>query len=176
MKDGFRLHVMDQTAMVLDYKNTRGPWSKKGERIYERYNGNHERIMVCGAISSHGDQLFSITRKFHTEEAVEFLELLMRRRKIGLIMDKSSVHKSNAVLDLIDDNPHRIRVRVFPTGWPQLNAIEHCWSVLKSRPFMHAKYESADARIDAVEEFLNNHTFRMDVERSLFKKPIAKTF
>ena len=47
---------------------------------------------------------------------------------------------------------------------------------MKSRPFVHQRYESADARIGAFEDFLNSYRARMDVEKTLFAKPIAKTF
>ena len=48
IRDGFLLYVMDQTTIVLDFTNKRGPWSKIGERIHAPYFGNHKRVMVWG--------------------------------------------------------------------------------------------------------------------------------
>ena len=47
---------------------------------------------------------------------------------------------------------------------------------MKSQPFVQRQYESADARIGASGDFLNSYKVSMDVEKTLFAKPIAGTF
>ena len=175
-RDGFTFYVMDQANVLPGYVRRRGPWTHVAERAYMTYHGNHSMAVVCSAISSRGSHVFSITDRFRADEAVEFLGDLVRRRKVGLVMDRSPVHTSRAVRDFIEDNRRRLRVMQFPAGWPELNAVERLWNVMKSRPFVHQRYESVDARIDALEDFLNNYKVRMDVEKILFSKPIAKTF
>ena len=175
-KDGFLMYVADQSNLTLDYDNKRGPWSPQGQRVYSRYDGKHDKIVVTAALSPDGRPVCWITDRFRAKEAVDFLKALMKRGKIALILDKSPVHRSRAVQKLIKDNPDRLRVRYFPTGWPELNAAERFWSVLKSNRFNFIHYESADDRITAVENFCNEYHFNIDVEKVLFAKPIAKTF
>ena len=174
-KDRFMLYVMDQTTVILDHVDKRGPWSPVGERVYTAYHGKHHRVMVCGAFSTGAEPVFSLTDQFRTPEAFEFITDLARHRKVGVVMDKAGVHTSNKLKTFIEQNPHRIRVREFPTGWPELNASEFVWNTLKSQPFVHAEYSSIDQRIDSIENFLNTYKFNVNVEQHLFKTPIAKT-
>ena len=175
-RDGFLLYVIDQTTMRLDYDNKRGPWSPKGERVYMPYYGQHRKLMVSAGVSPDGPTVWQVTTQFKAAEAVEYLKLLMRRRKIGLVMDKAPVHRSRAVQDLIEDNKDRLRVKYFPTGWPELNAMERGWSVLKSRPFIYKRYETLDERIAEVKNFMGSYRFYSDVAGALLAKPVAKTF
>ena len=175
-RDGFWLYAIDQTTMQLDYDNKRGPWSPEGERVYMPYYGQHRRVMVSAGVSPDGPTVWQVTTQFKTAEAVEYLKLLMRRRKIGLVMDKAPVHRSRAVQDLIEDNPHRLRVQYFPTGWPELNIMERGWSVLKSRPFIYKRYDTLDERIAEVKNFMGSYRFSRDVAGTLLAKPIAKIF
>ena len=112
VRDGFTFYVMDQVNVLLDYVRRRGPWTRVGERAYLTYHGAHSMAVVCGAISSRGSPVFSITDRFRTDEAVEFLGDLVRRRKVGLVMDRPPVHTSRAVRDFIEDNRRRLRVTV----------------------------------------------------------------
>ena len=173
-RDGFWLYAIDQSTMMLDYQNKAGPWGPEGERIYMRYYGQHRHIMVCAGVSPDGPTVWQVTNQFRTAEAVEYLKLLMRRRKIGLVMDKAPVHRSRAVQDLIEDNKDRLRVQYFPTGWPELNIMERGWSVLKSRPFIYKQYETIDERIGEAKNFLGSYRFNTDVAGTLLAKPIAK--
>ena len=174
--DGFLFYVMDQSNMVLDHVAKSGPWAPKGERVFTRYYGGHRRIVVTLAISSSGQPVCWITDQFRTTEAVDFLKDLMKRGKIALVMDKAPVHRSRAVQKLIEENPDRLQVQYFPTGWPELNGAEHEWSVLKSHRLNFRRYETADARIDAIEDFCNTYHFDIDIKKVLFTKPVAKTF
>ena len=107
------------------------------DRAYLTYRGNHSTAVVCGAIPSRGSPLFSITDRFRAGEAVGFLGGLVRRRKVGPVTDGQPARTSRAVRDFIEDGRRRLRVVQFPTGWPELNAIERLWNVMKSRPFVH---------------------------------------
>lgn len=175
-RDGFLLYVMDEANVVLDHVNKRGPWSPRGERVYTPYYGNHRRIVVTAAISSEGPPVTWITDRFRVAEAVGFLEDVMKVGKVGLVMDKAPTHMSRAVQNLIADNSDRLRVRYFPTGWPELNATEHVWSPLKSAAFNHMTYETVDQKVDAVENFINAYHFNNDVKKVILAEPVAKTF
>ena len=175
-RDGFCLYAMDQATIMLDYQNKAGPWSPEGQRVYMGYYGQHRKIMVCAGVSPDGPTVWQVTNQFRAADAVEYLKLLMRRRKVGLIMDKAPVHRSRAVQDLIEDNKHRLRVQYFPTGWPELNIMENGWSVLKSRPFIYKRYDTLDERIAEVKNFMGSYRFSRDVAGAALAEPIAKTF
>ena len=175
-RDDFLLYAIDQTTMMLDYHNKAGPWGPRGERVYMRYYGQHRHVMASADVSPDGPTVWQVTDQFWTAEMLEFMGRLMRRRKIGLVMDKAPVHRSRAVQDLIEDNKDRLRVQHFPTGWPELNILERGWSVLKSRPFMYRRYETLDERIGEVKNFLGSYRFNTDVAGTLLAKPIAMTF
>ena len=126
--DGFTFYVMDQTNILLDYVNRSGTWSPAAERVYPAYHGDHRMIVVCGAIPSHARREFSITDRFRVAEATGFLENLARRRGIGPVMDRSPVHTSGAVRGSSRTTAAGC-APWFPTGWPELNAIELLWNM-----------------------------------------------
>ena len=174
---GFVPVFMDETFAMHERRNARGPWSRIGEKIYTIYNGNHKNTVIFGAITSDCRQMFMKKSKFKKDEMLAFLKQLVQRYgKVALIMDKAGPHMSHLVSDFIYDNHDRIRVRYFPTGWPELNPIESCWGTFKRQPFMHYTYASTDDRVSTMMNFLHHHRFNRDVRKFLFQKPIAKTF
>ena len=127
-------------------------------------------MIVCGAVSLNHHQMFSAHDKFHKEDTKAFIKrLLQREEKIGLVLDKASWHTASIVTEFFDDNRDQIRTRYFPTGWPELNAIEGCWGILKGQPFAYRTYDTADERINATSEFLRTHRFHADIKKHVSK-------
>ena len=50
-RDGFEMYVMDETILLHDYVPRRGPWSPRGQRIFQVYFRDHQRRVIYGAIS-----------------------------------------------------------------------------------------------------------------------------
>ena len=175
--DGLMPFVADECSLLHDYWRRRGWWTMVGKRAYGWYNGNHTRRTVFGALSKYGDQMFMSARWFNTESTLQFFRrLLARHGAVALLLDRAAPHRSRAVNDFILDNEEFMRVEYLPTGWPELNPVESCWNTFKRQPHMHQAYPTVDARIKKSMEYLRTHRFNLDIERFLFRKPVAKTF
>ena len=49
-RDGFELHMQDET-MLQGHVPKRGPWSPRGQKVFQIYFGDHQRRVIYGAIS-----------------------------------------------------------------------------------------------------------------------------
>ena len=173
--DGFLTFAVDESSLLHDYQPRRSLWTLVGERAYERYTGNHTRRMIFGALSKHGDQMFMSARWFNTESTPQFFRrLLAWHGAVALLPDGATPHRSRGMNDFVEDNEGLVRVGYFPTGWPELNPVESCWNTFKRQPHVHQAFPTVDARIKMSMECLRTHRFNLDVERFLFRKPVAK--
>ena len=144
-------------------------------RIWNLYWFTQHRHRVR-CIFDDGRQMFVRQSQFRKEDAVSFIkQVLCKREKIGIILDKAPQHASNDVTDLLQEYKGSLRLRYLPTGVPELNAIEGCWNRFKGEPFMYKYYSSINDRMDAVMEFLRVTRFNFDIQKFLFKNPIAIT-
>ena len=124
------------------------------------------------AISTLQDQLFVPIPQFKKEEARDFVKMLLKRNdKIRLVLDKAAQHTSILMRKFIAENQECLEARFFPTAWPELNATEKCWGVIKREPFM---YNTIIDKQIAIANFLKNHTFTADIKACMFQTPIKK--
>lgn len=123
--------MTDEAFFVRDVKAGRKYWSSVAKRIFLSYTGRHESLAVYGTITTSGDQLFRVYKKFNAVTFVEYLkELHWKYGKIALILDRASVHKSKKVREFLANNPD-VKLIWLPKGSPYLNMIEQCWKISK---------------------------------------------
>lgn len=81
------------------------------------------------------------------------------KRKILLLWDNASCHKSKEVKQWLKDNPGVVELDNFPPYSPEMNPIEHCWKALKQN-INHLRGEAPLTEImQEAKHFLNKKTF-----------------
>ena len=175
-RDGFELYMQDETMLLQDHVPKRGPWSPMGQKVLQTYLGDHQRRVIYGAISD-SHQYFLQEKKFNGSTFLKFVKRLLELSdKAALIMDAASQHRTKEFKEFVKENRHRLRIMYLPTGCPELSAIEECWHQLKIQPFMYEYHEHVSGRARAAMKYLRTAVFSQNIERYLFRKPIAKTF
>lgn len=80
-------------------------------------------------------------------------------KKLLLLWDNASCHKSQEVKQWLKDNPDLVELDNFPPYSPEMNPIEHVWKALKK----HINYLRGEAPLTEImqeaEHFLNKKTF-----------------
>lgn len=81
------------------------------------------------------------------------------QRKLLLLWDNASCHKSTEVKQWLRDNPGIVELDNFPPYSPEMNPIEHVWKALKQN-INHLRGEAPLTEImKQAEYFLNKKTF-----------------
>ena len=168
-----------RTGRVLDAAGREaksGPWSPKGQKIHVVYDRRHQKRVIYGSISSN-DKFFMRAKKFDGPTFLKYVKKMVKvKGKVALILDQAPQHRTKDFKQFVEENPDKIRVLYLPTGTPELNAIEELWRQLKSQPFMYEYYEDIDDRMAQAMRYLNRTKVALDIEKYLFRTPIAKTF
>ena len=175
-RDGFELYIQDETMLLQDHVPKRGPWSPRGQRVFQVYFGDQPRRMIYGAISD-SHQYFLQKKKFNGSTFLKFVKKLLERSdKAAIAMDAASQHRTKAFKEFVKENSHRLRIMYLPTGCPELSAIEECWHQLKIQPFMYEHHEHVSGRARVAMKYLRTAAFSQNIKQYLFRKLIAKTF
>lgn len=110
-------------------------WSPIGERaFFAKPTSKGERISVVGAIKYDGllnafcfeGTLNSLAFAYYVEN---FLVKDLSPGKV-VVLDNASSHKNEETLSMIKNKG--VDILFLPPYCPELNPIEHCWSVVKS--------------------------------------------
>lgn len=111
-------------------------WAKKGETPKIKTTSKRGSIPLSSAISPSGRLLFRIEKNYVTSESfVDFLKQIMKHhkwRKIIVVTDNYSPHKSGVLQEFLEHNKNRIAVYYLPTYSPDLNPDEKVWKYLKN--------------------------------------------
>ena len=178
-KDKIDVWCNDTATLRHDIARRFGLWTPEGQRVFGTYHGNHINRFINGAVSLSGKRFFTATNTLATPVVIDFFtDLLKRRDKIAVILDRAPWNKSGKMKQFLADNKERIDYRYFPVGWPQLNPMEGFWNILKQNSLMHEHYDSVDERVGRALHFLQNSRINIDCETYIFRdpKPIANLF
>jgi len=174
-ESGFTIAMTDEAFFVRDVKAGRKYWSPVAKRIFLPYTGWHESLAIYGTITTNGDQLFRVYKKFNAVTFVEYLkELHYKYGKIALILDRASVHKSKRVREFLANNPD-VKLIWLPKGSPYLNMIEQCWKISKQALLVSEYYAMFTMMNDAVSKYFRITKFKLDIVNYVFRNP-AKMF
>ena len=119
------------TCYIFENKHVpkRQFWSIPGAHIYSKYNGKHHRVIVFGARTDNGKQLFRTSNEFTSKTFLQYLRELVALfgKKILIIMYKASQHRAGIIKEYLKQHK-QIKFLYFPTGTPEINAVEQCWA------------------------------------------------
>ena len=129
------LYLRDESGVYLNPVVGR-TWAPKGKTPIIKVSGSRQKLNLLSAISPAGRLVFKIhQKKIKSDEYVEFLTQITKyhsHRKIIIITDNASIHKSNLVRGFLKSNEKIFAIYYLPTYAPELNPDEHVWSYLKS--------------------------------------------
>lgn len=167
---GFTVFVIDASFFSHDVMRGRKLWGDVGERIYAPYTGSHKKIVVYGGITNGGDRLFRTYDHANAHTFVQFLTEMHRAfGKILIIADKAAPHTSVLVKKFVGENKE-IRIEYFPTGTPQLNAIEEVWNKAKRNLAVSEYYPTFEDMKHTISEYFRTTAIRLGVYKYLYRR------
>ena len=130
-------------------------WTRKGVQVHVPTPGNNDKRYCFGAVDYHtGESFFRLSRKKDSKAFVAFLRQMTK--KIILVLDNYSVHKTQAVRDFVKEHAARLRLVFLPTYSPWLNPIELFWRHLKKQVLANRLFHSLAAELRELWRCLNN--------------------
>jgi transposase len=120
------IYFGDESGLRSDHTAGKS-YSKKGNTPIVIKTGQRFTVNMISAVSAQGNKRFMLFRgKFNSERFIKFLQQLIKnaKRKIFLIMDNYSVHKTKQVMQWIEKHADKLAIYYLPTYSPELNPDE----------------------------------------------------
>jgi transposase len=110
-------------------------WTVRGRRPIVPAAGANRRLCVYGAFNYRtGQSHYLVHPKKNAEQFHEFLWQLLEahsERRIVLVIDNASYHRTRRILNLLADHADHAFIVWLPRYSPELNLIEGLWGYLK---------------------------------------------
>lgn len=126
--------------------------------------GTNKRLCIYGALNYRtGQSHYMVHAKKNSQQFFEFLRHLIEfhsERRLVLVLDNASYHKTRAIRALLDDHHDHVFVVWMPPYSPELNLIEGLWGYLKRSAlnnYFFGDIESLDAAIHETFTELQQH-------------------
>ena len=144
-------------------------WSQKGKTpIKKKRLELHQSRTIFGALSMNTGRIIQYHCKKKKKQTIHLLDKIKQfkennypniKKKILLLWDNASCHKSKEVKQWLEHNPNILELDNFPPYSPEMNPIEHVWKALKKH-INHLRGESSLTEImKQAKSFLNKKTF-----------------
>ena len=164
----FVVIVEDESIFTYDVK-IRAVWAIKGSKPIILTTGSHRKTCWFGALAEDGTQLF---RQYTTADSDSFLDYIKQLHKkypkMILFIDKATYHKKEArVKKFFRKNKDTIKVRWFPSGFPEANPLEECWNQGKDKVLGSKFYDSFSDFQKACAEYYRTKRFNLDLYKYL---------
>lgn len=133
-QEGASIFFADEDGCRNDH-HSGTTWAPVGETPVVDYTGKRESIGMVSAISLRGKMSWMIFEKsMNSALFIEFMKelLLDVKRKVFLVVDNVSYHKSKEVKDWVAKRPDRIELFYLPGYSPDLNPDEWVWKNIKN--------------------------------------------
>ncbi len=126
--------------------------------------GTNRRLCIYGALNYRtGRSHYMVHPKKNSQQFCEFLRQLLEansERRLVLVIDNASYHRTQAVRQLLDDHSDHVFVIWLPKYSPELNLIEGLWGYLKRSAlnnYFYGEIESLEAAIHEAFTELQQH-------------------
>ena len=144
-------------------------WNQKGiTPIKKKKLELHQSIIIFGVLSMKQGKVIQHHCKKKKKQTTFLLDKIKQfkeeyypdiKKKILLLWDNASCHKSKEVKQWLKDNPGIVELDNFPPYSPEMNPIEHIWKTLKKN-INHLRGETSLTEImKQAKLFLNKKTF-----------------
>lgn len=139
-------------------------WTLRGVRPVVPAAGTNQRLCIYGALNYRtGQSHYLIHPKKNAQQFAEFLRQLVEansERRLVLVIDNASYHRTKAIHQLLDDHADHVFVIWLPRYSPELNLIEGLWGYLKRSAlnnYFYGEIESLEAAIHEAFTELQQH-------------------
>lgn len=126
--------------------------------------GSNRRLCIYGAFNYRtGQSHYLVHPRKNAQQFAEFLGQLLEadsQRRLVLVLDNASYHRTRAIQQLLDDHADRVFVIWLPRYSPELNLIEGLWGYLKRSAlnnYFHGDPESLETAIHEAFAELQQH-------------------
>lgn len=146
-------------------------YAPRGRRPAIARSGQRFGCNVISAITNRGRLHFRVFRgRFVTKVYLDFLKRLVKqaRRKVYVIADRHSVHKSRAVQRWLEAHADRIRQFLLPAYSPELNRDEYLNHDLKSNAVGRRRATDVGELLENVRGYLRGTQRRPQIVRNYF--------
>lgn len=137
----------DETGLRSDHQSGK-TYGVKGQTPVVKISAKRFSSNVISALNNKGMLAFSVfIGKFNSEVFINFLKRLIKHqkgKKVFLILDNYSVHKSTEVKKFVEKNREKIEIFFMPTYSPELNPDELLNQDLKSNTFRKGRPRSKE--------------------------------
>ena len=138
--DKIELMFYDEAFFRRESTITRG-WYPRGNKTTVDCPATKEKAGVCGAVNPRDGRLLSLVFDgFDSDTFLYYLKWLLRevrtRKKIVLVLDNATSHKSNKVVEFVSKHEERLGLLFLPPYSPELNPIERVWKNLTLQRYL----------------------------------------
>ena len=160
--------VQDESIFVYDVR-LRAVWVVKGSKPIMLTTGSHDRTCVFGAVAEDGTQLFRQYKNADSDSFLEYLQHLTRKYpRMILFLDKATYHKKEErVKKFFRKHKHCIKIRWFPSGYPEANPTEECWNQGKDDILGSKFHDSFKELKQAITQYYRTKRFKLDLYKYL---------
>jgi len=110
-------------------------WTQRGVRPIIPAAGVNRKLCVYGALNYRtGQTHYLVHPRKNAQQFHEFLQQLLEahsERRVVLVIDNASYHRTRQILELLDAHADHVFVIWLPRYSPELNLIEGLWGYLK---------------------------------------------
>jgi len=125
---------------------------------------------VIGALNNKTGKVFRLfCEKIDSIAFLKFLKKLLKYyKKIFLILDNASWHKSKLIKNFVYENKERIRLEFLPPYSPEYNPSEQCWKNVKRDLLTSKMFFSLEGMKDQIDSYFEKKRFsNLKLERFL---------
>ena len=135
-------------------------WTLRGVRPVVPAAGVNQRVCIYGAMDYRTGRVHYMAHpKKNAQQFHEFLRQLLEansERKLVLVLDNASYHRTKKVLALLEDHADHAFVVWLPRYSPELNLIEGLWGYLKRSALNNYFFGDIDSLEAAIHDAFAN--------------------
>jgi transposase len=169
--ENIELLFYDEAFFRRESTVTRG-WYLRGSKCEIQCPMTFEKVGTCGAVNPRNGSLYSLTFDgFDSGTFIYYLTWLLgvvqTEKKIVIVLDNASPHKSHKVKAFVENNKERLELLYLPAYSPDLNPIERVWKNLRYYVTHNVYFETLTALENAIIDYLKEHAKPNERLRSL---------
>ena len=152
------LRYVDETGFCLS-SYVPYAWQEKGDEIVVKTQQS-KRLNALGFLNRNNDlEIYLFECSINSDVVIACVDKFCEKlsKKTVLVMDNSSIHRSNMIMDKQKEWSEKgLTIFFLPTYSPELNIIEILWRFIKYNWLKIDAYESWENLVKAVEYIFKN--------------------
>jgi hypothetical protein len=131
--------------------------------------GSHQKIAIFGAVAKDGTQCFRTYEEADSDAFLDYLKQLLKKyQKMVLFLDKATYHKKEArVKKFFRQHKDQVKIRWFPSGFPEANPMEECWNQGKDDVLGSTFFNTFKDFKKATTKYYRTKRFKLDLYKYL---------